>query len=68
MREFGSWIVIGVFRFKSFFYSLCKRVGDQNVTAPLKLIWKAKVPPRVAFFTWEAARDSILTIDMLKRK
>jgi hypothetical protein len=32
---------------------------------PWKIIWKAKVPPRVAFFSWSAALGKVLTIDNL---
>ena len=30
-----------------------------------KIIWKAKVPPRIAFFSWTAALGRLLTIDNL---
>uniref|UniRef100_A0A2N9FSF4 Reverse transcriptase zinc-binding domain-containing protein n=1 Tax=Fagus sylvatica TaxID=28930 RepID=A0A2N9FSF4_FAGSY len=33
-----------------------------------KSIWKAKVPPRVAFFTWTAALGRILTVENLRRR
>jgi hypothetical protein len=32
-----------------------------------KNIWKAKVPPRVAFFSWTVASGKILTLDNLRR-
>jgi hypothetical protein len=35
---------------------------------PWKSIWKAKVPPRVAFFVWTAALGKILTADNLRRR
>uniref|UniRef100_A0A2N9GAU4 Reverse transcriptase zinc-binding domain-containing protein n=1 Tax=Fagus sylvatica TaxID=28930 RepID=A0A2N9GAU4_FAGSY len=36
---------------------------------PWKSIWKAKVPPRVAFFIWTAAAlGKILTADNLRRR
>ena len=33
------------------------------LTFPWKIIWKGKVPPRVAFFSWTTALGRILTID-----
>lgn len=42
------------------------REGEQS--APYKQIWQSKAPPQISFFAWEAARECILTIDMLKRK
>uniref|UniRef100_A0A2N9IGC7 Reverse transcriptase zinc-binding domain-containing protein n=1 Tax=Fagus sylvatica TaxID=28930 RepID=A0A2N9IGC7_FAGSY len=33
-----------------------------------KSIWKAKVPPRVAFFSWTAALGRILTAENLRRR
>uniref|UniRef100_A0A2N9HY77 Reverse transcriptase zinc-binding domain-containing protein n=1 Tax=Fagus sylvatica TaxID=28930 RepID=A0A2N9HY77_FAGSY len=35
---------------------------------PWKMIWKAKVPPRIAFFSWSAALGKILTIDNLRKR
>ena len=32
-----------------------------------KMIWKLKVPPRVAFFTWSASLGKILTTDNLRK-
>lgn len=34
---------------------------------PFKQIWKSNAPPRVTFFIWEAAKECILTIDMLMK-
>jgi hypothetical protein len=34
---------------------------------PWKNIWKAKVPPRVAFFSWTTTLGKILTADNLRR-
>jgi hypothetical protein len=31
-------------------------------------VWKAKVPPRVAFFTWTAALGKILTTENLRKR
>uniref|UniRef100_A0A2N9FJK0 Reverse transcriptase zinc-binding domain-containing protein n=1 Tax=Fagus sylvatica TaxID=28930 RepID=A0A2N9FJK0_FAGSY len=38
---------------------------SSSILFPWKLIWKAKVPPRVAFFSWTATLGKILTIDNL---
>ena len=35
---------------------------------PWKGVWKSKVPPRVAFFSWTAALEKILTIDNLRKR
>uniref|UniRef100_A0A2N9FZS4 Reverse transcriptase zinc-binding domain-containing protein n=1 Tax=Fagus sylvatica TaxID=28930 RepID=A0A2N9FZS4_FAGSY len=35
---------------------------------PWKCVWKAKVPSRVAFFSWTAALGKILTIDNLRKR
>jgi hypothetical protein len=35
---------------------------------PWKSIWTAKVPPRVAFFSWTAALGRLLTIDNLRKR
>ena len=35
---------------------------------PWKSIWKAKVPPRVAFFSWTAGLGRLLTIDNLRKR
>jgi hypothetical protein len=37
------------------------------VDGPWKIIWKRKVPPRVAFFTWIAVLGKILTMDNLRK-
>jgi hypothetical protein len=33
-----------------------------------KSIWKAKVPPRVAFFVWSTTLGKILTLDTLRKR
>ena len=53
------------FQVKSYYNTFtCKGEG----CFPWKSIWKAKVPPRVAFFTWTAALGRILTADNLWRR
>jgi hypothetical protein len=54
-----------IFQVKSYYDTFtCKREG----WFPWKSIWKAKVPPRVAFFTWTAALGRILTAENLRRR
>ena len=52
------------FQVKSYYQVLGEsRIGD----FPWKIIWKSKVPPRVAFFSWTATLGKILTADHLRR-
>jgi hypothetical protein len=46
------------FQVKSFYKALIPQTAG---VGPWKNIWKPKCPPRVAFFVWTAAMDSILT-------
>ena len=43
----------------------CKIRNADPSTFPWKVIWKVKVPKRVAFFMWTAAHGQILTLDNL---
>uniref|UniRef100_A0A2N9F8V6 Reverse transcriptase zinc-binding domain-containing protein n=1 Tax=Fagus sylvatica TaxID=28930 RepID=A0A2N9F8V6_FAGSY len=52
------------FQVKSYYKSLTTNGKD---CFPWKSIWKAKVPPRVAFFSWTAALGRILTAENLRR-
>jgi hypothetical protein len=53
------------FQVKSYYQVLnASRIGD----FPWKIIWKSKVPPRVAFFSWIAALGKILTVDNLRKR
>ena len=53
------------FQVKSSYQVLnASRIGD----FPRKIIWKSKVPPRVAFFSWTAALGKILTADNLRKR
>ena len=36
-----------------------------NTLFPWKLVWRSKIPPRVAFFSWTAALGKILTLKNL---
>ena len=53
------------FQVKSFYTQL---TSNGLGSFPWKSIWKAKVPPRVAFFVWTAALGKILTADNLRRR
>uniref|UniRef100_A0A2N9HT72 Reverse transcriptase zinc-binding domain-containing protein n=1 Tax=Fagus sylvatica TaxID=28930 RepID=A0A2N9HT72_FAGSY len=53
------------FHVKSY-YQVLSSPGDGLF--PWKSIWKVKVPPRVAFFSWTAALWKILTADNLRRR
>uniref|UniRef100_A0A7N2M298 Adenylyl-sulfate kinase n=1 Tax=Quercus lobata TaxID=97700 RepID=A0A7N2M298_QUELO len=55
----------GVFDVRSFYNSL---LAAPVVSFPWKSIWCVKVPKRVAFFLWTAARGGLLTIDNLVKK
>ena len=49
-----------------FYYSLLSQPSRSFF--PWKSIWKAKVPNRVAFFTWTTALERILTVDNLRKR
>jgi hypothetical protein len=53
------------FQVKSYYKSL---TTNGKHCFPWKSIWKAKVPPRVAFFSWTAALGRILTAENLRRR
>ena len=53
------------FQVKSF-YKQISSTGARSF--PWNNIWKAKVPPMVAFFSWTAASGKILTLDNLRRQ
>ena len=53
------------FQVKSFYKALIPHTAG---VGPWKNIWKPKCPPRVAFFVWTAAMDSILTTNNLRRR
>ncbi|RVW80668.1 Transposon TX1 uncharacterized 149 kDa protein [Vitis vinifera] len=55
----------GVFSVKSL-YSFLEPGG--SAMFPYIGIWKASVPPKVAFFAWEASWGKILTLDQLQRR
>ena len=39
-----------------------------GILFPWKHVWRSKIPPRVAFFSWTATLGQILTIDNLWNK
>ena len=53
------------FTVKDFYSRICP---SPYVLFPWKIIWKAKVPPRIAFFSWTAALGKLLTIDNLRKR
>ncbi|RVW34291.1 hypothetical protein CK203_092982 [Vitis vinifera] len=55
----------GVFSVKSL-YSTLEPGG--SALFPYVGIWRACVPPKVAFFAWEASWGKILTLDQLQRR
>ena len=60
----GGVILIRGLRSKEYYRCLCPLLGS----FPWKIIWKANVPPRIAFFSWTAALGRLLTIDDLRKR
>uniref|UniRef100_A0A2N9GTW6 Reverse transcriptase domain-containing protein n=1 Tax=Fagus sylvatica TaxID=28930 RepID=A0A2N9GTW6_FAGSY len=56
----------GIFEVRSYYYVLIQPHPEDNF--PWKCVWRAKVPLRVAFFTWTAALGKILTTDNLRKR
>ena len=56
----------GIFEVRSYYYVLLQPYPKE--TFPWKCVWKAKIPPRVAFFIWTAALGKILTTENLRRR
>ncbi len=54
-----------IFQVSSYYTTL---IGKGGGCFPWQSIWKAKVPPRVAFFSWTAALGRTLTADNLRRR
>jgi hypothetical protein len=61
------WIpsLVEGFQVRSYYQVLS---SSRNGDFPWKIIWKSKVPPRVAFFSWTAALGKILTVDNLRKR
>jgi hypothetical protein len=53
------------FAVKKYYHSLSPH---SSISFPWKLIWKAKVPPRVAFFSWIASLGKALTTNNLRKR
>ena len=50
----------------SSYYSVL--LNPSHISFPWRSVWKAKVPSRVAFFSWTATLGRILTIDNLRKR
>ena len=61
------WIALngGVFSVKSL-YSILE-LGGSSIF-PSESIWRVRVPPKVAFFSWEASWGKVLTLEQLQRR
>ncbi|RVW88765.1 hypothetical protein CK203_034738 [Vitis vinifera] len=55
----------GTFSIKSL-YSILE--PKDSLLFPCGSIWRSSVPPKVAFFAWEASWEKVLTLDQLQRK
>ena len=55
----------GAFSLKSL-YSILERGGSSMF--PSESIWRVRVPPKVAFFAWEASWGKVLTLEQLQRR
>ncbi len=53
------------FAVKRYYRSLSPR---SSISFPWKLIWKVKVPPRVAFLSWTVTLGKVLIIDNLRKR
>ena len=53
------------FKVSGYHHSISPSTG---ISFPWKMVWKSKVPPRVAVFSWTAALGKILTIDNLQKR
>ena len=63
--EVGGYPCIGLSRrFEVRSKILLAFMSLNSVHFPLKIIWRFKMPPRVAFFSWSAALGRIFTTDI----
>ena len=53
------------FKVREYYFSLSSTL---DTLFPWKPVWRSKIPPRVAFFSWIAALGKILTLDNLWHK
>jgi hypothetical protein len=56
------------FAAKSYHTVLTSPSNEEPGSFPWKSIWKAKAPPRIAFFLWATALGRILTVNNLRRQ
>lgn len=56
------------FSMSSYYCKLMAHSQSNSSIFPSNLIWKNSAPPRMAFFAWEAYRESILTLDKLRAR
>ncbi|RVW70195.1 Transposon TX1 uncharacterized 149 kDa protein [Vitis vinifera] len=61
-RAFNDW-EIDLVEFKSL-YSMLERGGSSMF--PSERVWRVRVPPKVAFFAWEASWGKVLTLEQLQ--
>jgi hypothetical protein len=54
-----------IFQVRSYYSVL---LNPSRISFPWRSVWKAKVPSRVAFFSWTATLGRILTIDNLRKR
>jgi hypothetical protein len=54
-----------IFQVRSYYSVL---LNPSRISFPWRSVWKAKVPTRVAFFSWTATLGRILTIDNLRKR
>jgi hypothetical protein len=59
------WERLHTFSIKRYYQSL---TPITSILFPWKTIWKAKVPPRVAFLSWITSLGKALTIDNLRKR
>ena len=64
-RVFWTASKCGVVSVKSL-YSILELKGSSLF--PWDSIWRVRVPPKVAFFTWETSWGKVLTLEQLQRR
>lgn len=58
----------GQFSVKSFYNLLASNSNQGLRLFPSNIIWKLGTTPRISFFSWEAAKGRILTLDNLMKR
>ena len=64
-RVFWTASKCGAFSVKSLYFML--ELGGSSLF-PCDSIWRVRVPPKVAFFSWEASWGKVLTLEQLQRR